>query len=408
MPRDPARQDPRPAGTERGSGSVDFATAAETQHRTAVRLANPTRPTVTRRARESESEDMGFEVDFLPVGDGGRSGDAIALRYGNLFGARAEQTVIVIDGGFIDDGEALVEHIKRYYATDFVDVVVSTHSDADHINGLRVVLEQLGVGQLWMHLPAQHSMTLAAARAAGWSTLRLAKAELARSLSAVDDLAALAERLDVPVVEPFTGVSTANSQFVVVGPRKELYEDLLPEFCADRQPSTLAKVLQAIRALVTETLWDESLGEDGETSALNESSVVSLLTVDGKSLLFTGDAGLIALADAADTLDGVGFDWSTVRFMQIPHHGSRRNVSPSILDRYLGPKGQQVATKYAFVSAAPDGAPKHPSKRVTNAFIRRGSTVVATVGTHVAYWSDAPGRGWSPLVAVPFYSTFEE
>ena len=42
---------------------------------------------------------MGLEIDFLSVGEGEKSGDAIALRYGNLFGPRSEQTVLVIDGG---------------------------------------------------------------------------------------------------------------------------------------------------------------------------------------------------------------------------------------------------------------------------------------------------------------------
>jgi hypothetical protein len=67
-----------------------------------------------------------YEIDFLPVGDGARSGDAIALRYGNLEGARAEQTVIVIDGGFTDDGAALVELIKTHYGTEHVDIVLAT------------------------------------------------------------------------------------------------------------------------------------------------------------------------------------------------------------------------------------------------------------------------------------------
>lgn len=39
---------------------------------------------------------MGFEIDFLPVGEEGKSGDAIALRFGNLFGQRSEQMVVVI------------------------------------------------------------------------------------------------------------------------------------------------------------------------------------------------------------------------------------------------------------------------------------------------------------------------
>ena len=55
---------------------------------------------------------MGFEIDFLPVGEGEKSGDAIALRYGNLSGTRSEQTVLVVDGGTLDSGAALVDHVK--------------------------------------------------------------------------------------------------------------------------------------------------------------------------------------------------------------------------------------------------------------------------------------------------------
>ena len=47
---------------------------------------------------------MGFEVDFLPVGEGEKSGDAIAIRCGNLNGSRNEQFVMVIDGGTLDSG----------------------------------------------------------------------------------------------------------------------------------------------------------------------------------------------------------------------------------------------------------------------------------------------------------------
>ena len=96
---------------------------------------------------------MGYEIDFLPVGEGEKSGDAIALRFGNLHGNRDEQTVVVIDGGFKGTGEKLVEHIRHYYGTDDVDLVISTHSDADHVSGLTVVLEELRVGHLWMHQP---------------------------------------------------------------------------------------------------------------------------------------------------------------------------------------------------------------------------------------------------------------
>src|SRR5665213_1547706 len=96
---------------------------------------------------------MGIEIDFLPVGEKSSGGDAIALRYGDLHGSREAQTVVVIDGGYRDSGEALVDHITTHYNTDYVDFVISTHPDRDHISGLEVVLEQLRVGRLLMHLP---------------------------------------------------------------------------------------------------------------------------------------------------------------------------------------------------------------------------------------------------------------
>lgn len=54
-------------------------------------------------------------------------------------------------------GAALVEHIKKYYKTDHVDYVVNTHPDADHASGLLVILENLSVGELWLHRSWENS-----------------------------------------------------------------------------------------------------------------------------------------------------------------------------------------------------------------------------------------------------------
>src|SRR6267142_1685364 len=95
----------------------------------------------------------GYEVDFLQVGNGEKSGDAIALRFGNLLADPPQQTVCVIDGGYQDSGEALVSHIKTYYNTDHVNAVISTHPDGDHASGLEVVLNEMKVDYLLMHQP---------------------------------------------------------------------------------------------------------------------------------------------------------------------------------------------------------------------------------------------------------------
>src|ERR1022692_3821664 len=133
---------------------------------------------------------MGYEIDFLPVGEESSGGDAIALRYGNLHGHRSEQTVIVIDGGYNANGEALVDHIRRYYGTDRVDIVVSTHTDQDHITGLEVVLEKMQVGKLLMHLPWNHSCELTEARRTAFKSAALSE-KLEKSFQAASDLQAI-------------------------------------------------------------------------------------------------------------------------------------------------------------------------------------------------------------------------
>jgi glyoxylase-like metal-dependent hydrolase (beta-lactamase superfamily II) len=104
---------------------------------------------------------MSFEIDFLPVGEGEKSGDAIALRYGNLSGPRSEQTVLVVDGGTLDSAEAVVDHVKKYYKTEYVNGVISTHPDLDHACGLKVILEKLDFGALVMHKPWEHAPEIA-------------------------------------------------------------------------------------------------------------------------------------------------------------------------------------------------------------------------------------------------------
>ncbi len=75
----------------------------------------------------------------------------------------------------------------------------------------------------------------------------------------------------------------------------------------------------------------------------------------------------------------------------MPHHGSRRNLGPSVLDRLFG-KPRQIEAKdwTAFISAAADGAPKHPHKKITNALRRRGAGVYVTAGKNIKHSYQAP------------------
>jgi beta-lactamase superfamily II metal-dependent hydrolase len=369
---------------------------------------------------------MGYEVDFLPVGNGEKSGDAIAVRFGD-FGSRErnDQFVMVIDGGTKESGQALVDHITKYYGTTYVNLVVNTHPDGDHASGLTVVLEQLNVGGLVMHKPWDHSERICHMFNDGRITSSGLSARLRAGLENARELEKLADQKGIPITEPFAGseLSACGGILTVLGPTQQYYEALLTDFRSAPEKkeayslaANLLKSLQegavAIAQRVRESLGVETLEEpdDDATSAENNSSAILLLQVDGHQMLFTGDAGVPALERADDWAEECGITLSDSGFSQVPHHGSRRNVGPSILDRIVGPKrGYDRPDKVAFVSASKD-APKHPSRKVTNAYRRRGARVITTEG--VAIWhhsADAPDRaGYSAANPLPLYTEVEE
>lgn len=355
---------------------------------------------------------MGYEIDFLPVGEGSKSGDAILLRFGDLTGPRHQQVVVLIDGGFQDTADAVIAHLRRYYATTTIDLIVSTHADADHINGLPRVVQTLDVRELWMHRPSvRRPIIEAAIRSIGTDSYA---AQLRESLASATELERIATQRDIPIREPFTGLVHSSGAFSVVGPSEHYYLSLLTtagEARAERGTlwGYLLDHAREIAARTFESFGVETLTDDGETSPINNTCAITMLETDGQTALFTADAGMPALDAALTTLEASGFVPSMLNFVQVPHHGSRRNVGPSVLDRLLGHRRpHEEVLRTAFVSVAPDGEPKHPSRRVTNAFKRRGSPVHATQGHAKRHYFGAPARDWSPSTPLPFYSEVED
>jgi beta-lactamase superfamily II metal-dependent hydrolase len=363
---------------------------------------------------------MSFEVDVLGVGQESMSGDAIAMRYGDLRYSDGFK-VIVIDGGFQESGEELVDHIRRWYGTDRVDLQILTHPDADHVNGARVVMEKMDVRELWMHLPWNHA---ANNRAFFDYRIRaeLSDARLRAALTGAEDLEELARRKGVPIVEPFAGLRTSDFRLTVLGPSEQYYNELVREFLEEKSAlasivhgGVLQQVLLAARKVakwITET-WDRDALVEPEPDAVspqNNSSVVLLAHLDNQRFLFTGDAGVPALSFAADYGEARGLSFSgDLAYFQAPHHGSKRNLGPTILNRLIGPiipPGTPELRK-AFVSAAKEGAPKHPSRRVLNALIRRAAGTTVTRGSTHLFSSD--GReGWTAVAPEKFVPEYEE
>lgn len=365
---------------------------------------------------------MDYEIDFLAVGENSNSGDAITLRYGNFTTDPTAQRVIVIDGGYAGNGDEVVAHVKRYYGADRVDLVVSTHPDQDHIGGLAAILDELEVGELWMHRPWEHAQRIHDMFEDGRITDESLGRRFRASMDQAWELERKARRMGIPIIEPFAG--TSDGRLCVLSPTEQYYEELLVDFGVAKSTasastgmaamSVLVKAARAVARLVTETWTGERLEEPpaDAVSPRNNSSTVMLLDLGDEHVLFTADAGVPALDRAADWAEAGGIVWSNVKKMQVPHHGSRRNVGPSILNRIVGePIGQNdPPTKSAIVSCARDGAPKHPARKVVNAYIRRGARVCNTAGNGICWHSpNVPIRpNWGPATPYDFATEYEE
>lgn len=368
---------------------------------------------------------MKCEVEFLPVGTASKAGDAIVIRYGEV----DAYNLMLVDGGHVETGELIVSHLRKQFGDNvFLQHVVLTHSDGDHASGLRAVLEQVEVRNLWLHIPWLHaSETIHLFSEKRFGEDGLAKA-IRKEYPIISELVDLARARRTTIQAPFQGADIGP--FRVLSPKVEIYNNLLPQFERTPDPDQAAieaaglwigkeslarKLFEAAKAALqgwVEESWDnERLKDGGITSASNESSVVLYGAFENEErILLTGDTGNNGLWWAANYAEVVGLPLQRFTFVQIPHHGSRRNIGPTSLTRIVGAKRQQFSppTFHAFVSAPPDDT-SHPRRIVLNAFARRGGSVMATQGRSIVHWGGFPPRpGYGPGDVLPFYTEVEE
>lgn len=282
----------------------------------------------------------GFEVDMLNVGDG----DAImATKWSNDVATR-----VLIDGGDVDT----VDTVRSFLlgrGINYIDHAVCSHPHDDHAAGLVELVNdrRLNFGRLWMHQPWKHVNTAITTRA--WlqgKTQRIAKI-LIESLETQLNLAKVAAERSIPMdKEPFAGEQIGP--LFVCGPTMAFYEVLLLEFSnLDKLAQYESGMEQRERELLLEDMLENAgtvlpesgLIENPETSPENNSSTVLWAKHGAQTFVLTSDAGAQALEKARESYQIGGCYW-----MQVPHHGSRRNITQSLIN-YFSPS-------IAYVSAA--------------------------------------------------------
>ncbi len=355
-----------------------------------------------------------FQLDFLAV-EAKKSGDAISIRYE----VGGKTYIHVIDGGYVDTGESLRNHIIAYYGNPaHIDNVIVTHNDGDHACGLIPILEHFGVGALWMLRPWLYAEELLPSfkRYTNVDNLRKVLRAAYSNLAALEELA---ESKGIPIYEPFQGASIGV--FRVMAPTRARFLELVitsnktPEERA--QDTSLSEMFSAFVekaknavSLIIAGWGVESFPAEG-TSNENEMSVVQYAQIDGENILLTGDTGRNGLAEVIAYAPYVGLILPGINRFQVPHHGGRRNVNTELLDSLLGERLAEplaAGNFYAYVSSA-KADEDHPRKVVERAVIHRGGSLFKTEGTTICAKSHNAARrdGWGTLTPVSYPTVLE-
>lgn len=311
---------------------------------------------------------MAFEVEILAV----RNADAILLRY---FNTDEEEFVVLIDVGHRGQGAAITEHIIKYTLKKEIDLAVCSHPDDDHICGFFHIVGKIPIKKFWIHNPVDHKLDLGLIKEAAQENWF--EKGLKNVLESLKDSTSLLQLIDAEKIEreePFAGLIHPDIPITVVGPSVTYYEEKLDHF-RDRDLLYLEETNMEISKgneslpLLSQILEEMSLNDrelldkKNDRSNENNSSVIMLFEADGKRVLFTGDAGPEALQLAHND-----YDLSDIDLLDIPHHGSRYNITSDLIDIF--------DPDYAVISCAPAG--KYPSLQFLNVLKEKGCKVYAT------------------------------
>lgn len=304
-------------------------------------------------------------VRFFHVGNETKGGDAILIE---LFDERNNPFVILIDGGYKDTGEKICQHMIAEYNDPVIHLMVNTHPDIDHTSGLKTILEndKIEVKRIVMNRPWKDAGLKPEHFKDGRITQNSLAERLRDEFAMADDIEGIAKRKNIPLGRAFQSCNLVSDVLTVLAPNETSYKKFL--LSSEKTPETIVDELNK-KSYKKVELKEETYDGNGiikwfdeeETSEVNQTSLVLSLKIGKEHFLLTGDAGKSTLISALDFYEKLYCSNSTSDFtvVQLPHHGSRKNINPAILKR-LSPESY-------IISCPPNGMKEgHPSRRLIN------------------------------------------
>ncbi|OHT23353.1 hypothetical protein A3Q29_21150 [Providencia stuartii] len=325
-----------------------------------------------------------YDLDFLAVGET-TSGDAIFVRTKK----DNNEVITLVDGGYAGEVDNIEAFMDKWYKKKVIDNMVLTHGDRDHLSGLVQILkdESIQVNTIWALFPWHYADDLINGNYfENRKSPKWLEDELKRQYDLLCEFEQLAINRGIKIKSPFQG--QCIGEFKVLSPSKKFYLD---NIASSHKTANENKERISGKALLKSTFskvadmierdWGYETFSSESTSSENNNSVIQYASIGGKKILLTGDAGVEALEEAIKYLQPQSLPIADI--FQVPHHGSRRNLSSDTLDKIIGPKlatysEAKNADKITAIISAGYKDPNHPRNAVLRALIHRGASVFGT------------------------------
>ncbi|MBY0245911.1 MAG: hypothetical protein K2Q03_10680 [Sphingobacteriaceae bacterium] len=282
-----------------------------------------------------------YEIEMLSLDT---NADAIIIRY---FDDNDDEYIVLIDAGKTEaHGEKAVNQIKQYSNSKKIHLAICTHSDKDHIGGFKYVIDNMGIDEFWIHNPQICSST---------SKLH----SIQESLKDNKNIRDMLDRNGVQFKHVREGLQHSVIPIKILFPDDDFYCLKLQDF---RDYETLTEIFLEHINESSDPNTEEKFNKLRDLSAENATSAICYFYPNSQKYLFTGDATPESLEK---TIKKYNNETKDLDWLQVPHHGSKNNITTSIMD-YFKPK-------IAYISAN-----KNISEFLVNYLINRGTDVYST------------------------------
>lgn len=233
------------------------------------------------------------------------------------FFGKSKNSYVLIDGGLKPNGKKTLELLNDIFIkNETIDLIILTHVDLDHINGLLTLFASESVnaetikGVVFNVPHDEEEMTVLKEKSTqcgyseGNKLLELILKKGIKILSAVQgEVIAIDNDIIIEIISPTQSaldIDHKNWRDTNIGHDES----------EDYQKDNLLK---------------EKHAEDSKPQ--NVSSIACLIHYDGKKMLFSGDSVPSQMLSAVENV-------TAVDFFKIPHHGSKYNISEALLERF--------------------------------------------------------------------------